>query len=129
MGGQEWTDFRRDDLRELLSNFSGKESESEATVVLGTPDKVETSGSIRDVYWIAASRRGGSPRDGVVPTFHVSYLIVKMSFSPNVNGCEIRLVEYIGSDPAPDPFLVMPVVSEVKSCSYFMENQGHLKTK
>ena len=120
-GDQEWADFRRGDLRKLLSNFSGNESESEAAVVLGAPDKIEISGSMRSVYWVAASRRGGSPREGVEPTFQVSYLIVKMNFFSGGSDCEIRLVEYIGSDPAPDPFLVMPVVSEVKPCSYYHE--------
>lgn len=120
-GNQEWIDFRRGDLLELLSKFSGKESESGAIDVLGVPDKVEIFGSIRDVYWVAASRRGGSPRKVVPPTFQVSYLIVRMNFSPNGSDCEIRLVEYIGSDPAPDPFSMIPVVSEIKSCSSYYE--------
>lgn len=120
----EWTDFRRSDLLDSLAHFNGKESESEAINVLGSPDKVEIIGLVKNLYWVAASRRGGgSPREDIAPTFQVSYLIVKMRISPTQNTCEIDLLEYIGHDPSPDPFLAEPVLSETEQCINFKNRQ------
>lgn len=120
-GGPEWTDFRRSELRAALMHFHGDESESTAIRILGPPDKMEVSAAKKTLYWVAGSRRGGAPREGVVPTFHVSYLIVKMDFAPEHRMCEISLVEYISHEASPDPFLADPIVEERRECSSFTQ--------
>lgn len=124
--GSEWVDFRHSELRAALMYLHGGESESTAIRILGPPDKVDVSAAEKIFYWVAGSRRGGTPREGVVPTFHVSYLIVKMNFAPEHRMCEVSLVEYIGHEASPDPFLADPVVEERRECSSFNE-QGRIK--
>lgn len=116
-GSPEWTDFRRGDLQQALGRLGEAESESEAISILGTPDKVDASGSEKKLYWVAGSRRGGSPREGVAPTFHVSYQVIGITFSPQRKECEIRFSEYIGHEQSPDPFSTVPTVTELKKCS------------
>lgn len=115
-----WQTFRGEEISGKVIYFRKKGAYEQAVELLGKPDKNIQHGDVKELVWIVGNRRSSKTfQCGKLTdeTYQVSYELTKVSIADGrVGKCSLEVLNFIGPNESPDPFLEAPITSESMAC-------------